>query len=273
MKKILLFCITLLCGCSVHVNYTAEDVIEDPEKLLVEKSFIIGENIQKSIGERLIYRRDVVNMHRHLMKDLPDGKVYSGNKKVMVNTFTPKNSFSLETYNGTVNFSSEKKYYSVYKYEKFDLIQTHLDVGKRRWMLYLPVDESGIVQGDSFYISKRHVYPQLALANGITALKSHIKFEFDNDNKYEFIFLGKSLEPIDEREQIYFFEQEIIYAGKTQNTINLVYRELYTNAIKPGMSVELHYDLAQSNIIHFKGYRIEVINATNQSIEYRVLSE
>ncbi len=262
-----------LCGCTLKVTYTAEDVTDDPERLLVNKNFIIGEKINKAVGDRLVYRKDIINMAGHLVKDMPGNNIYSGNKKVLVNTFTPKSSFGLKTYNGTIRFSNDKKYFSVYKHENLNLIQTHFDVGKRRWMLYLPVDKYGVVQGESFYSSKKLVYPKLALANEQSKLKSHRNFDFDNDHKYEFVSLGKTIEPIDDREQVYYFEQEIIYTGKTKNIINLVYREYYTHAIKPGMSVELHYDLAESNIINYKGYSIEVIESTNHAIEYRVLSD
>ena len=240
---------------------------------MVNKNFIIGEKINKAVGDRLVYRKDIINMAGNLVKDKPGNNIYSGNKKVLVNTFTPKSSFGLKTYNGTVRFSSDKKYFSVYKHENWDLIQTHFDVGERRWMLYLPVNKSGVVRGESFYFSKSPVYPKLALANEHQQLRSHIKFDFDNDHKYEFVSLGKTIEPIDDREQVYYFEQEIIYTGKTKNIINLVYREYYTHAIKPGMSVELHYDLAESNIINYKGYSIEVIESTSHAFEYRVLSD
>ena len=41
---------------------------------------------------------------------------------------------------------------------------------------------------------------------------------------------------------------------------------------RPAFNQDLQYDLNDSNIVGFKGLRIEVIKATNTSIEYKILS-
>mgnify|MGYP001043013533 CR=1 FL=1 len=51
-----------------------------------------------------------------------------------------------------------------------------------------------------------------------------------------------------------------------------MYREYINDMARPAFNQELQYDLNESNIIGFKGLRIEVILATNTKIEYKVLS-
>lgn len=41
---------------------------------------------------------------------------------------------------------------------------------------------------------------------------------------------------------------------------------------RPAFNQELQYDLNESNTVGFKGLRMEIVNATNTSIEYKVLS-
>jgi len=69
------------------------------------------------------------------------------------------------------------------------------------------------------------------------------------------------------------FKKEFIYNGKSNNTLKFVYREYIQDMARPAFSQELQYDLNESNIIGFKGLRIEVLKSTNTSIEYKVLSD
>ena len=41
---------------------------------------------------------------------------------------------------------------------------------------------------------------------------------------------------------------------------------------RPAFNQDLQYDLADGNIVGFKGLRIEIIKATNTNIEYKILS-
>lgn len=68
-----------------------------------------------------------------------------------------------------------------------------------------------------------------------------------------------------------YYKQEFIYNGKVGNGIKFVYREFANNQAQNAYKQELQYDLSESNIIGFKGLRIEVITATNTQIDYRIL--
>jgi hypothetical protein len=68
------------------------------------------------------------------------------------------------------------------------------------------------------------------------------------------------------------FRQELIYNGRSGNTIKFLYREYSSDALRTPFSQEVQYDLHDAPIIGFKGVRMEVIEATNTKFKYRVLS-
>lgn len=68
------------------------------------------------------------------------------------------------------------------------------------------------------------------------------------------------------------FKQELVYNGKSENTIKVIYREFNNNMARPAFTQNLNYDLNEGNIISFKGCKIKVLNAKNTGIEYEILS-
>jgi len=68
------------------------------------------------------------------------------------------------------------------------------------------------------------------------------------------------------------FVQEIIYTGRSNSIINFSYREFRNDLISPAFSQNLQYDLSTDRIIGFKNVRIEVIEATNTTLKYKVLA-
>ena len=69
------------------------------------------------------------------------------------------------------------------------------------------------------------------------------------------------------------FKEELIYTGRSGNTIHISYREYKKDFARPAFYHELTYDLGQSDIIYFRDYRIRVLNATNAYIRFLVLSD
>jgi hypothetical protein len=67
------------------------------------------------------------------------------------------------------------------------------------------------------------------------------------------------------------FRKEFIFNGKSENNLKFIYREYSDNMLRPAFTQELQYDLRDGNIIGFKGLRIEVINANNTSIRYKII--
>jgi hypothetical protein len=67
------------------------------------------------------------------------------------------------------------------------------------------------------------------------------------------------------------FQQTLIYSGKVGDKINVGYREFSGNLARPAFNNEVEYDLSESKLIGYKGARIEVLEATNQYIKYKVI--
>lgn len=67
------------------------------------------------------------------------------------------------------------------------------------------------------------------------------------------------------------FQQTLIYSGRVGNKINIGYREFSNNTARPAFNNDVEYDLTSSNTIGYKGALIEVIDADNSKITYRLL--
>lgn len=67
------------------------------------------------------------------------------------------------------------------------------------------------------------------------------------------------------------FQQTLIYNGKVGNKINIGYREFSSSVARPAFNNDVEYDLNESKQIGYKGALLEVIEANNQSIKYKVL--
>jgi hypothetical protein len=67
------------------------------------------------------------------------------------------------------------------------------------------------------------------------------------------------------------FQQTLIYSGRVGNKINIGYREFSGNMARPAFNNDVEYDLSESNLIGYKGAQLEVVEATNQHLRYRVI--
>tara|TARA_A100001391_G_scaffold172467_1_gene133962 strand:+ start:82 stop:786 length:705 start_codon:yes stop_codon:yes gene_type:complete len=68
------------------------------------------------------------------------------------------------------------------------------------------------------------------------------------------------------------FQQTLIYSGRVGDRIRVSYREFSGSMARPAFSNEAEYDLSQSDTIAYRGARIKVIEADNESIRYVVLT-
>ena len=66
------------------------------------------------------------------------------------------------------------------------------------------------------------------------------------------------------------FEAELIYSGRSGDTIRLVYREYFDGLAREAFYQELEYDLSESKSIAFKSLEIDVLEATNSRIRFLV---
>ncbi|MDH0562910.1 hypothetical protein [Acinetobacter courvalinii] len=67
------------------------------------------------------------------------------------------------------------------------------------------------------------------------------------------------------------FQQTLIYSGKVGNKINIGYREFSSNIARPAFNNDVEYDLNESKQIGYKGALLEIVDANNQNITYKVL--
>lgn len=67
-------------------------------------------------------------------------------------------------------------------------------------------------------------------------------------------------------------QRTLIYNGKVGNKINIGYREFSGSLARPQFSNSVEYDLGESKRIGYKGAILEILEATNQKIQYRVIS-
>jgi len=72
-------------------------------------------------------------------------------------------------------------------------------------------------------------------------------------------------------EQANSFQQTLIYSGRVGNKINVSYREFSNNLARPAFNNDVEYDLNTSSQIGYKGAILEILNADNHSIEYKVV--
>lgn len=67
------------------------------------------------------------------------------------------------------------------------------------------------------------------------------------------------------------FQQTLIYSGRIGNKVNVAYREFSNNTARPAFNNDVEYDLNESMVIGYKGAEIEIIEATNRMIKYKVI--
>lgn len=67
------------------------------------------------------------------------------------------------------------------------------------------------------------------------------------------------------------FQSELVYTGRSQNTVTVLYREYANDLARPAFTQELRYDLAEPGEVGFRGARFEIVKATNTEITFRVI--
>jgi len=68
-------------------------------------------------------------------------------------------------------------------------------------------------------------------------------------------------------------DQKFIYNGRTGDTLKFTYREFTASGYaRDAFTQDVQYDLKEGSVIGFKGARLEVLEATNRQITYKVLA-
>ena len=53
--------------------------------------------------------------------------------------------------------------------------------------------------------------------------------------------------------------------------VNIGYREFSASLARPAFNNNVEYDLSESRVVGYKGAQLEILEATNQHIKYKVL--
>lgn len=68
-------------------------------------------------------------------------------------------------------------------------------------------------------------------------------------------------------------QQQFIYNGRIDNYVKFTYREFsFGGYARDAFTQDVQYDLDEGNVIGFKGSRIEILEATNRQITYKLIS-
>lgn len=128
--------------------------------------------------------------------------------------------------------------------------------GQARWFAYGERTVTDSTSGQS----EKKVVLSLAGLGGYGNL-----FRYQNIPEDFYKFTEVTLEGADN------FQQTLIYTGREKNIVKFTYREFKDNFARPDFTIDVQYDLSMSKDISFKNARIEIIDATNNSITYKVL--
>ena len=69
------------------------------------------------------------------------------------------------------------------------------------------------------------------------------------------------------------FKEELVYEGRSGNTIHFLYKKYKKVLSHPSSSENLTFDLDSSDTIAYRNYKIKVLNATKEYIRFRVISD
>lgn len=139
------------------------------------------------------------------------------------------------------------------------------------------INEGDIFINDS-YTNNYELYSNISNSSSgiaIPKLNGEVTVFMNSGTGINFYHIKEKLEytemyvPVPKKD---YFKQEFIYNGRVGNALKFIYREYVDDIARPAFTQDLQYDLAESKTIGFRGLRIEVLNATNTNIEYKVLS-
>jgi hypothetical protein len=68
------------------------------------------------------------------------------------------------------------------------------------------------------------------------------------------------------------FQQALIYNGRVGDKISIGYREFSSSTTRPAFNNTVEYDLSSSDIISYRGAKMKIIKADDNTITYQVLS-
>jgi hypothetical protein len=93
----------------------------------------------------------------------------------------------------------------------------------------------------------------------------HHKLDWTQDTIFRFDPIGDSTG--------YWLRIELVYSGLTGNTLKTEYHEYSGAWIRPAATTSMEYNLDESKIIMFESVKFEIIQATDSTLQYRIISD
>lgn len=78
---------------------------------------------------------------------------------------------------------------------------------------------------------------------------------------------------VSERPTLDYVKKELLYSGAVGSTIELGYREFRGGYAAPAFYQSVKYDLAQSKLVTFQNFQIDVTSATNSEMVGRLVRD
>ena len=67
-------------------------------------------------------------------------------------------------------------------------------------------------------------------------------------------------------------KKELIYQGRQEDTLRFIYREYINDIVRPAYDQTVEYNIGVDDMVTFRGMKIQVMDANNQEISYRIIS-
>lgn len=211
-------------------------------------------DIRQKTNIKIEYLKSYLSTNNEIIKNIGDNIVHII-KKVTLST---------PAYRSNIDFELPKG-------SKMDIIGP-LKVRAKDYYFYCGTTDSGIVIGNSTISYTGgdviEIYNDGYIRNGACLVKDKKLYAYWRGN-YKNI---AHFEPETYIEEKYSDNSyEIIYTGKRANEIIITVIEKFKGATK--FKQDYTFDISSDNIISYKGLKIEVLQANNSNIKYKVIND
>lgn len=77
----------------------------------------------------------------------------------------------------------------------------------------------------------------------------------------------------EQRYSVDWVRKELLYSGRSGQTIEIGYREFRGGYAAPAFYQNLKYDISALKAIRFQNFRIDVLDADNQTLKFKIVSD
>ncbi|WP_052435342.1 MULTISPECIES: hypothetical protein [Sulfurospirillum] len=239
---LLILTIVLLSGCA---SSTPSDfkIFESKKNEFIKneesKSYILGKRQSCYVGDKIINK---FSYKKHIKET-----INSDNQQVeSLIDFKALNKGQLYSLSGQSKSLANEYYIFIYN-----------DSG---WYRYIKADLEGYIRSAHLFDSSGKIVEENYIQTYL-GQKVFQKHDLKSSSNVEETFLKGS------------FELMLLYNGKSNNDIKIQYREFKDDMARAAFYQDLTYNLDESKIIRFKNFKIEILKASNERLDFIVLEE